>query len=384
MNATDTKITAKENVKPPKNTWRLIDTGLRSAAENIAINKSMLAAHQQGIIPNTLRFLRYTPAALLGFHQSARQELHLEYCRDNNIEIQRRLTGGGAIYFDTTQIGWELYFNKNYFNTVKMDEISRRICSTAARGISDLGVNATFRPRNDIEVDGRKISGTGGSFDGSSVLYQGTLLIEFDVEKMLRILRIPIEKLNAKSIQSARDRVVNLSDLLGYTPTMEKVKICMVAAFEREFMIEFETEHSFKPQEQELYKQALREIEHPDWINLIDTPQQSMPTTSIVHRCAGGTMRVTIIMDTVALRLKQIWITGDFFVSPKRAVVDLEAQLKNVSIKDVKRIVTNFFADQKIEFLQMSEVDIDAAIQAAIQSAQQASMLEKTTSIADV
>jgi len=380
MKATDTKLIAKENVKPSKNTWRLIDTGLRSAAENIAINKSMLAAHQQGIIPNTLRFLRYTPTALLGFHQSARQELHLEYCRDNNIEIQRRLTGGGAIYFDTTQIGWELYFEKNYFNTVKMDEISRRICSTAARGISDLGVDATFRPRNDIEVDGRKISGTGGSFDGSSILYQGTLLIEFDVEKMLRILRIPIEKLSAKSIQSARDRVVNLSDLLGYTPTKEKVKTCMVAAFEREFMIEFETEHSFKPQEQELYKQALREIEHPDWINLIDTPQQTMPTTSIVYRCAGGTMRVTIIMDTVALRLKQIWITGDFFVSPKRAVVDLEAQLKNVSIKDVKRIVTNFLADQKIEFLQMSDVDVDAAIQAAIQAAQQKPIPEKAES----
>ncbi|MGD8498970.1 MAG: lipoate--protein ligase family protein, partial [Chromatiales bacterium] len=50
-------------------TWRLLDTGLRGAAENIAYNKALLESHQAGESPNTLRFLRFTPSALVGFHQ---------------------------------------------------------------------------------------------------------------------------------------------------------------------------------------------------------------------------------------------------------------------------------------------------------------------------
>ena len=144
--------------------WRLIDTGLRPAAENIAINRTMLEAHQEGLIPPTLRFLRFLPSALIGFHQSVEQELRADYCAAHGITIQRRLTGGGAIYFDETQIGWELYLDRRRLGTADMQEISRRICEMAAVGIRRLGVDARFRPRNDIEVNGRKISGTGGAF----------------------------------------------------------------------------------------------------------------------------------------------------------------------------------------------------------------------------
>ena len=358
------------SLKKTNRLWRLIDTGLRPAAENIAINRSMLEAHQLGHVTNTLRFLRYKPSALLGYHQSAQQELHVDYCKNNNIAIQRRITGGGAIYFDTTQIGWELYFDKQFFETAKMDDISARVCTAAASGISALGVDAKFRPRNDIEVNGKKISGTGGSFDGSSVLYQGTLLIEFDVEKMLRVLRIPIEKLTDKAIESARDRVVNLAYLLGYTPSMEEVKSSMVAAFKREFEIDFEQCDRFGEQENLLYESALAEIDDEAWINLIDSPRQDMPAVTEIHRCDGGTLRVSIILGSVALRLKQIWINGDFFVSPKRAVVDLEACLKNVAIVDVKNIVEGFFSQHEVEFLQMTGLDIYAAIKKAISVAQ--------------
>jgi lipoate-protein ligase A len=160
------------------------------AAENIAIDRAILEAHQQGHSPHTLRFLRFTPSALLGFHQHVEQELHVNYCERNGIEIQRRITGGGAIYVDETQIGWELYVDRRTLGTGDMTAISERLCSAAACGIRRLGVDARYRPRNDIEVNGRKVSGTGGAFDGDSLLFQGTLLLDFDVEKMLRALRI--------------------------------------------------------------------------------------------------------------------------------------------------------------------------------------------------
>ena len=204
--------------------WRLIDTGLRSAAENIALNRALLEARQAGESPSTLRFLQFTPSALLGFHQSAEQELDLDYCRAHGVTVQRRITGGGAIYFDATQLGWELYLHKHDLGTADMAAIARRLCEAAARGISSLGVDARYRPRNDIEVDGRKVSGTGGVFEGDALMYQGTLLVRFDVEKMLRVLRIPAEKLSDKAIASARERVANLADLLGFVPPLDLVK----------------------------------------------------------------------------------------------------------------------------------------------------------------
>ena len=224
-----------------KPTWRVIDTGLRRAAENIALNRALLEARQADEIPSTLRFLRFKPSALLGFHQSAKQELNLDYCREHDIDIQRRITGGGAIYFDETQLGWELYLHKRDLGMADMQAITRRICEAAARGIQALGVDAQFRPRNDIEVDGRKISGTGGAFDGDALMFQGTLLIQFNVEKMLRVLRIPAEKLSDKAIASARERVANLADLLGQAPEMQDVQTAMIRAFAEEFGVAFET-----------------------------------------------------------------------------------------------------------------------------------------------
>ena len=61
--------------------WRRLDTGLRPAAQNIALNRALLEAREADEIPSTLRFLRFAPCALLGYHQSAEQELDLDYCR---------------------------------------------------------------------------------------------------------------------------------------------------------------------------------------------------------------------------------------------------------------------------------------------------------------
>jgi hypothetical protein len=65
--------------------WRVIDTGLRPAAQNIALNRALLEARQANEIPSTLRFLRFAPSALLGYHQSAEQELNLFKARERAL-----------------------------------------------------------------------------------------------------------------------------------------------------------------------------------------------------------------------------------------------------------------------------------------------------------
>jgi lipoate-protein ligase A len=345
--------------------WRVIDTGLRPAAQNIALNRALLEARQADEIPSTLRFLRFTPSALLGYHQSAEQELNLDYCREHGITVQRRITGGGAIYFDETQIGWELYLHKRDLGTADMQRISQRICHAAATAISALGVDARFRPRNDIEVDGRKISGTGGAFDGDALMFQGTLLIEFDVAKMLRVLRIPAEKLSDKAIASARDRVANLKDLLGHRPDMAVIRGNLVEAFESEFGIEF-SDGDLTLSEHGRYQQALREIDHPDWVGLVNRPVADMPIVEAAQKFAGGLLRAAVTYDAQTRTLRQVWFTGDLFINPRRTVADLEAALRDLPVDRLDQKIESFFAGREVDMLSLAPADFAAVVRLAL------------------
>jgi lipoate---protein ligase len=349
-------------------TWRLIDTGLRPAAQNFAFNRALLEARRAGEAPSTLRFLRFTPSALLGYHQSAEQELNLDYCREHGITVQRRITGGGAIYFDEGQFGWELYLGRADVGTADMTAISRRICEAAARGIAALGVDARYRPRNDIEVDGRKISGTGGAFDGDALMYQGTLLIRFDVERMLRVLRICAEKLSDKSIASARDRVTSLEELLGRVPLLEDAMGSLADAFAAEFGVQFVRGDLTAP-EQARYAEALAEIDTPDWVNLVSNPVSDVPLFESAHKFSGGLLRANLAYDRATRRVKQICYTGDIFVSPRRTIADLEAALRDCPVDEFASRVRRFFSAREVDMLALAPEDFVTVANDALTSA---------------
>ncbi|MHB8455787.1 MAG: lipoate--protein ligase family protein [Acidiferrobacterales bacterium] len=349
--------------------WRVIDFGPRTAAEYVATNRALLEARQQGCCPNTLSFLSFSePAALVGFHQSVDQELRRDYCEANGITIQRRVSGGGALYVDSTVVGWELYLDRKTLGSGDMLDIARRICETAARGISALGVDARFRPRNDIEVGGRKIAGTGGIYDGDVFLYHGSLLIDFDIERMLRVLKIPAEKLKDKAIASARERVANLKELLGESPPMERVIAVMTQAFSDAFGVDFEHAEGMNPAEETLFRDALSEVATEAWVEQVSRPACEARTLEGMHRAAGGLLRVALSVDTLKDRIKQAWFTGDFFVNPRRMVADLEAALRDCALADYRATINRFFDGYPVEMLLLRRDDFAAAIAAALQS----------------
>lgn len=345
--------------------WRVIDTGLRPAAQNIALNRALLEARQADEIPSTLRFLRFAPSALLGYHQSAEQELNLEYCRAQQIEVQRRITGGGAIYFDETQLGWELYLHQRDLGTTDMQAISRRICHAAATAISALGVDARYRPRNDIEVDGRKISGTGGAFDGQALMFQGTLLIDFDVERMLRVLRVPAEKISDKAIASVRERVTTLRELLGHAPDIRQVKRNLTEAFESEFDVEFQ-DGDLTLSEHARFQTALAEIDTMDWVHLVTRPASDMPILEATQKFAGGLLRAAVTLDRQAQTLRQVWFSGDVFVNPRRTLADLEAALRDAPLERVRARTEAFFAGRSVDMLTLKPDDFVTVIELAV------------------
>jgi lipoate-protein ligase A len=222
-------------------TFRVLDTGVLEGRLNIAIGQAIVEARQAGRVPDTLRFLRFPPTALVGRHQALGQEVNLEYCAAHGIGVVRRITGGGAIFMEPGLLGWELAFDRNTLGVASLPELTRTICEAAAAGISSLGVQARYRPRNDIEVDGRKISGTGGFFDGGTLFYQGTVLVDMDPGVMVAALRVPQAKLARRQLDSAAQRVVTLRELLGdETPELPVIQDALAGAFARRFGLQVE------------------------------------------------------------------------------------------------------------------------------------------------
>ncbi|NJD32587.1 MAG: lipoate--protein ligase family protein, partial [Gammaproteobacteria bacterium] len=126
-------------------TFRVVDTGVREGRFNIALDQAMLEEHQAGHIPDTFRFMRFPPTALIGRHQALRQEIDVEYCRARGVGIVRRITGGGAIYLDEGQLGWGLIFRRNALGPGSLAELARDICVALAAGLRTIGVEARYR-----------------------------------------------------------------------------------------------------------------------------------------------------------------------------------------------------------------------------------------------
>ncbi len=349
--------------------WRFLDTGYKTAAENMALDETLLNCKSRGISPDTLRLLRFKPpAVLVGYHQDVEQEVRLEFVRRRGIDVNRRITGGGAIYFDETSVGWEIIASKNSLPSYSdVGSLFEMMCRGIVKALRLLGVKASFRPRNDVEVDGRKICGTGGTEKERALLFQGTLLVNFDIETMVRALRIPIVKLKDKEIKSVRERITCLNWELGYTPRYEEIKEAIKRGFEEEFKIEL-IEGDLIADEKKMFKNKLPYFQSDEWIYLDRRTSKHALLTAIAKK-PGGLIRVALTLDSYYNVIKSVIITGDFFVSPRRAIFDLEARLKFTSAdeENIKKIVYEFFDENHVEMPGINPDDIVSLIMEAVE-----------------
>ncbi len=352
--------------------WRLLDTGVLTGAENMALDDAILECRAQGRTPNTLRFLQFNPATVLvGYHQSVKQEVRVEYCRRNGVDINRRITGGGTILFTPTCLGWEIYADKSAPGIRELrwdlDRLARKVCQGAVAGIRRLGVEAEFRPKNDIEVGGRKISGTGGTERGDAFMYQGTLLIDFDVDLMLKTLRIPVEKLKDKEIDSVKQRVTCLKWELGEVPPLQRIKRSLVEGFAEVFQAEFREEELYEC-ETELLKERLPYFRSEEWVHLIEPPEWTQGQVTALRKTPGGLVRVSIALNIQGNFIVSALITGDFQVFPQRAIMDLEARLKNLSADEesIREAVYDFFQETETRIFGVEPDDLVQIILEAV------------------
>ena len=352
--------------------WRLLDLPPLTAAENMALDEVLLEIRGSGRSQDTLRFLQFKPATVLvGFHQSLQEEIRLSYCREQGIDINRRITGGGGLLFDENQIGWELICDKAFFGVgIPNANLFRRLCEPTVTALRGMGIDAAFRPRNDIEVAGRKISGTGGTDCDAAFLFQGTLLVDFDVETMLKCLRVPVEKLKAKEIDSVKKRVTCLAWELGRVPDSADIKAALADAFERHMGINL-VPGGLTAEEEDLLAERLPYFQSQEWIDMIRPTYEKTEVVQGARKSPYGLVRVTMQLNMPRRVLKNVFITGDFLSFPARALFDLEAALRGqpLNTEHLCGIIHDFFNEGHIAIPDMNAEDICIPLRMAMEKA---------------
>ena len=357
--------------------FRVIDTGLRDCRRQMAFDQALIEGHRAGTTPDTIRFLTFPPSVLVGRHQAISQELNLPACHAAGVGIGRRVTGGGALYLDEGQFGWEIVANRVTLGLPTLGEVARAFCEAAAAGLSRLGIAAKYRPRNDIEVDGRKISGTGGFFDGDTIFYQGTVLVAMDGAKMAGLLNIPAAKLARHGQTSGAQRVVTLTELFhGAPPPASEVKEALLAAFAEHLGISPAWGDIQPDEEAAADRIHADEIGQDEFVYSIDDPAALAEVRSASHASPGGTITAHLRLEGPAQdRIREVLFTGDFFATPPRIIADLEAALRGVAMDAAEAEITGFFARAKAGLLTAAPADFAAALHAAAGRRQEAPAL---------
>lgn len=147
---------------------------------------------------------------VVGKHQNALGEINYRFVWGNNIKVARRISGGGTVFHDKGNV------NFAYIKKVKSPaEISfKQFTEPVVKALFKLGLTATISGRNDLLIEGKKISGNAEHVFKNRVLHHGTLLYNSDLKNLTQAIKVECGKYESKAVQSNRSEVANISSFL--------------------------------------------------------------------------------------------------------------------------------------------------------------------------
>lgn len=201
--------------------WRFVDSGLVGPAMASAMDEAILEARGQGLVPDTFHlYRRNAPAISLGRFDRVDMSVNREATARLGVSLVRRMSGGTAIYTDPGHLVYSVAVARGSMPESPQDAF-RIICRGVVLALRELGVEAVFRPVNDVLVGDRKISGSAQVRRRGIMLQHGTLMVHTDYERMFAVLRG----------KRPRSGLTSLAEELEDVPSMETV----VQAMERGF-----------------------------------------------------------------------------------------------------------------------------------------------------
>lgn len=164
---------------------------------------------------------------VIGRNQNAYLECKVDLLLKNSGHLAKRMTGGGAVYHDLGNLNFTFIFNKNNYNTEKN-------FSAIVKALKTFNINAEISGRNDLTVDGRKISGNAFMNADNKTCHHGTLLVNVDLDNMTKYLNVSQDKLLKNGVHSVKSRVANLNEFCDYL-TIDNLEKALTEAVEDVF-----------------------------------------------------------------------------------------------------------------------------------------------------
>ena len=193
--------------------WRFIPLETVSAAWTMALEETLVEGVASGG-PPTARFWGWEPsAATIGRFQDVEQEVDLQFCHDNGIDVVRRMSGGGAVFH---QLGGEFAFSVTAPEEMFPRDLVlayKEILGGVIAGLGSMGLEAWIKDDNNILVGDLKVSGNSQRRSRGVVQVHGTLLFYVDEEVMFSVLRARPGMETGRATPSKHHPVTSLSEL---------------------------------------------------------------------------------------------------------------------------------------------------------------------------
>jgi len=164
---------------------------------------------------------------VIGKHQNAAEEVNAKRAEELGVRVVRRNTGGGAVYHDLGNLNFSFITDWDPEKNMDYDTFLKPVI----RALSAFGVKAEKQGRNDLVVDGRKISGNAQCIHRGRILHHGTLLVNSELSRIAEILNVQADKIESKGIKSVRSRVANICEFTNKPIEMTQLQKALAESF---------------------------------------------------------------------------------------------------------------------------------------------------------
>jgi len=196
---------------------------------NLAVEEILLKKHKEEFLILSIN----EPSVIIGKHQCAHREVNTAWVSGNNIPVIRRISGGGTVYHDKGNINFSFISNSQEGKQIDF----RKYTGPVIGFLQSQGVNARFEGKNDIRVDGLKISGNAEHVFKNRVLHHGTLLFDASLESLRNSLRKDFACYETRAVQSNPSSVMNLGETLKGFSDANSVKEALLSYFTEQKLI---------------------------------------------------------------------------------------------------------------------------------------------------